>query len=44
MEGNYWGNEEEAMPFNWIEKIHQVVNDLKEAKHLPEYTLELHNN
>jgi hypothetical protein len=40
-EGNYFGNEEEPLPFSWVEKINKVVNDLKEAKMLPEYTLNL---
>jgi hypothetical protein len=40
-EGGHYGDEEEPMPFEWIEKIYKVVNELKEAKHLPEFTLNL---
>lgn len=40
-EGGHYASEEEPMPFEWIEKINTFVNDLKEAKHLPEYTLKL---
>jgi len=40
-EGDFYGDEETPMPFAWIEKIYKVVNELKVARHLPEFTLNL---
>jgi len=40
-EGGRYASEEEPIPFEWIEKITLFVNDLKSAKAIPDYTLNL---
>lgn len=40
-DGIHYASEEEPMPFEWIEKIYKFVGELQNAKHLPEYTLNL---
>ena len=40
-EGSHYASEDKPMPFEWIEKITKFVHELQEAKHLPEYTLNL---
>jgi len=40
-EGGHYASEEEPIPYEWIEKITLFVNDLKLAKAIPDYTLNL---
>jgi hypothetical protein len=40
-EGGFYGSDDKPMPYEWIEKIYKMVNELKKAKHLPEFTLKL---
>jgi hypothetical protein len=40
-EGGSYQSDEEPMPYAWIEMITKLVNDLKEAKAIPDYTLNL---
>lgn len=40
-EGGCYDGDDEAMPFEWIATIKGIVDDLKNAKAIPDYTLEL---
>lgn len=40
-EGGYCGDNNDPMPYEWISLITGFVNDLKDGKQIPDYTLNL---
>lgn len=40
-EGGHYDSDSEPLKYEWVEQITNFVNDLKEAKAIPDYQLEL---